>query len=322
MIKKIKRYWKQEIEYKPNNSLEKLSFIVWSVRQVPSKFSKERKRLRILQFCYATIISFACLISAFSLINPSSSFAKTYETIEEISQIFTFFVFIIDYVLHYITFKYRENNHKNSRFKNVFGFPTSFLGLIILICIFGSVHVIRYFGATEQSLNGFKFFKSLNVARFVRFFFILSIFAPFGIIIEVFKKQKQVLIAVFLMIIILILIFSLVIWNNETNYLTEIQHNWIKEHPDIADYEKNADYLALSKGYVKSFFDAFYFMTITLTTIGYGDIVPHAPETKAIVIAIALMGIAIIAIPSGIVAGAFLTDMQRHFNNKKGVKND
>jgi hypothetical protein len=41
--------------------------------------------------------------------------------------------------------------------------------------------------------------------------------------------------------------------------------------------------------------DAVYFCTITLTTIGYGDIVPHTNAGKLFTAAYALMGIGIIA---------------------------
>ena len=44
-----------------------------------------------------------------------------------------------------------------------------------------------------------------------------------------------------------------------------------------------------------SWLNAFYFCTITLTTIGYGDIVPHTDAGKLFTIFYALAGIGIIA---------------------------
>lgn len=44
-----------------------------------------------------------------------------------------------------------------------------------------------------------------------------------------------------------------------------------------------------------SWLDAFYFCTITLTTIGYGDIVPHTDAGKLFTIGYVIVGIGILA---------------------------
>lgn len=44
-----------------------------------------------------------------------------------------------------------------------------------------------------------------------------------------------------------------------------------------------------------SWLDSLYFSTITLTTIGYGDIVPHTPLGKLFTIFYVLLGVGIIA---------------------------
>ena len=44
---------------------------------------------------------------------------------------------------------------------------------------------------------------------------------------------------------------------------------------------------------------------ITLTTVGYGDIVPITMAGKLVTIASSILGIGLIAIPSGIIAGEF-----------------
>lgn len=47
-----------------------------------------------------------------------------------------------------------------------------------------------------------------------------------------------------------------------------------------------------------------YWAIITLTTVGYGDIVPHTPMGKTVASFIMLLGYAIIAVPTGIVTAA------------------
>ena len=51
---------------------------------------------------------------------------------------------------------------------------------------------------------------------------------------------------------------------------------------------------------------AFWWATITLTTIGYGDVYPVTILGKIATIVISISGIGIVAIPTGIIAGGFL----------------
>lgn len=63
-----------------------------------------------------------------------------------------------------------------------------------------------------------------------------------------------------------------------------------------------------------SFFDAIYWATISITTIGYGDISPVTTAGRIITIVSALVGVAVIALPSGIITAAYMEEVQR----KKG----
>ncbi|SDB07510.1 ion transporter [Eubacterium oxidoreducens] len=60
-----------------------------------------------------------------------------------------------------------------------------------------------------------------------------------------------------------------------------------------------------------NFFDAIYWSTISITTIGYGDIVPETVIGKLITIVSSLVGVAIIALPSGIITAAYIREMKR-----------
>ena len=64
-----------------------------------------------------------------------------------------------------------------------------------------------------------------------------------------------------------------------------------------------------------SFFDAVYWATISLTTVGYGDIYPVTTLGKAFTILSSIFGIAIIALPSGIITAGFMTELEA-INNK------
>jgi len=57
---------------------------------------------------------------------------------------------------------------------------------------------------------------------------------------------------------------------------------------------------------------AFWWATITLTTIGYGDVYPVTVLGKIATVIISICGIGIVAIPTGIIAGSFTSNL----NNK------
>ena len=56
---------------------------------------------------------------------------------------------------------------------------------------------------------------------------------------------------------------------------------------------------------------AFWWATITLTTIGYGDVYPITVLGKIATVVISICGIGIVAIPTGIIAGSFSNNLQK-----------
>ena len=56
--------------------------------------------------------------------------------------------------------------------------------------------------------------------------------------------------------------------------------------------------------------DSIWWAVVTFTTTGYGDIYPITPLGKFLGIIISLIGIAMIAIPTGIVSSAFINIVQ------------
>ena len=57
---------------------------------------------------------------------------------------------------------------------------------------------------------------------------------------------------------------------------------------------------------------ALWWSIITLTTVGYGDVSPITPLGKFMASIVALAGIGLVAMPTGIMAAAFSDAMQRH----------
>ncbi len=61
----------------------------------------------------------------------------------------------------------------------------------------------------------------------------------------------------------------------------------------------------------ESFFEALYWACISLATVGYGDICPVTDAGRAVAMVSSLVGVALIALPSGIITGGYIDEMRR-----------
>ncbi len=65
--------------------------------------------------------------------------------------------------------------------------------------------------------------------------------------------------------------------------------------------------------------DAMWWATVTLTTVGYGDVWPITPLGKILGSLIAFLGIAFFALPTGILGSAFYEEFQRRKARERDV---
>lgn len=63
-----------------------------------------------------------------------------------------------------------------------------------------------------------------------------------------------------------------------------------------------------------NFFDAIYWATVSLTTVGYGDIYTITTIGKTVSMISSFFGIAVVALPSGIITAGYLDELNK---NKK-----
>lgn len=152
-------------------------------------------------------------------------------------------------------------------------YPFSLMALIDLLSILPSLTVLK---------RGFRLFK---IFRLMRTFKVFRIFKAFRysknitMIVNVFRKQKDSLVVVCGFAVAYVLISALVIFNAEPETFPTM-------------------------------YDAIYWATISLTTVGYGDVYATSAVGKFITMISAVLGIAIVALPAGIIIAGYQDELE------------
>ena len=64
----------------------------------------------------------------------------------------------------------------------------------------------------------------------------------------------------------------------------------------------------------RDFFESVYWATVLLTTVGYGDIYPVTTVGRAIAMVSSLFGIAIVALPAGIITAGYMRAIEQRLD--------
>lgn len=151
-----------------------------------------------------------------------------------------------------------------------FLYPFTFLALADLLCILPSLFLLN---------NSLWLFKILRMLRILRVFKFIRYSKNIQILTNVLKKQKDSLMIVGLLALGYIFISALIIFNVEPSTFP-------------------------------NFFDALYWATISLTTVGYGDIYAVSTTGKIITMISSFLGIAIVALPAGIITAGYMKEIK------------
>ena len=153
-------------------------------------------------------------------------------------------------------------------------YPFSLMAIIDLISILPSVTVLK------------KGFRLLKVIRLLRTFRVFRVFKAFRysknitMVVNVFKKQKDSLMVVGAFAVGYVLISALVMFNVEPETFPTM-------------------------------FDAIYWATVSLTTVGYGDVYAVSEFGKVVTMISSILGIAIVALPAGIIIAGYSEELER-----------
>ena len=200
------------------------------------------------------------------------AFKKQYP-IFSVIDIVAVIIFIIDYVLRFVTADMKLKKGLLSFVK----YPFTPMAIIDLLSILPSLIVIN------SGLKLFKLFRlvrTLKVVKVLKVFKIARYSTSIEMMVGIFKKRKDEFSVIMSFAIAYILVAALIILNVE---------------PDTFN----------------NYFDAIYWATVSLTTMGYGDIYPVTTIGRIVTMLSSFVGIAIVALPAGIITSGLMEEISK-----------
>ncbi|MCH5242866.1 MAG: ion transporter [Muribaculaceae bacterium] len=184
--------------------------------------------------------------------------------------------FIVDYIFRWLT----SNILLKRGWVSYLIYPFTPMAIIDLLSI------LPGFGLINPE------FKLLRLTRLLKIVRLLKLFRyshKITMFFRVLVKERSVLLSVLVLAIFYILITALIMFN-------------IEPHTNPITGEQTFN----------SFFDAVYWATVTLTTVGYGDLTPVTDVGRFISMISSLFGVAIIALPSGVITASYMEELKEY----------
>lgn len=180
-------------------------------------------------------------------------------------------IFIADYALRLLTADLKLKRGLRS----FIIYPFTFMALIDLVSILPSFSLASSGLKAVKIFRLFRTFKAFRALKVFKAFKVFRYSKSLEIIVGVIREQKTPLLAVGTLALGYVFVAALVIFNVEPDTFTD-------------------------------FFDAIYWATVSLTTMGYGDIYPVTTAGRLVTMLSSFVGIAIISLPSGIITAGYM----------------
>lgn len=199
-------------------------------------------------------------------------------------ELVTVILFIIDYLLRWITADFRMGKGSWSFVL----YPFSAWAIIDMLSILPGLSLLG---------QGFKIFRLTRLLRILRLFKFVRYSEKIQVLGRVIRKEKTVLLSVLAIAVFYVFLTALIMFNAEPH---------VNPETGVATFA--------------NFFDALYWATVTLTTVGYGDLCPVTDIGRCVSMLSSLFGVAIIALPSGVITASYLDELRavkKNDNNKQ-----
>lgn len=223
---------------------------------------------------------FDLVIIGLIVVNISMVIAETFTLPEKVKNVFSVLevvsvaVFSLEYALRVWTANLLrpELTPAKARLRYVF----SFMALMDLLAI------LPFYVPFIIPVD-LRVLRTLRVTRLLRLFKVNRYTSALTTIGKVFKRKGAQLVASMFIVALLMLIAAVLMYNIEN---------------------------AAQPNTFRNAFDALWWAIATLTTIGYGDIYPITVGGKILSSVIAILGIGLIAVPTGIISAGFMETIE------------
>ena len=196
-------------------------------------------------------------------------------------ELITVSLFIIDYILRWMTADFRQGRGKLS----FLVYPFTFWAIIDLLSILPGLSILS---------KGFKIFRVTRLLKVLRLFKVFRYSDKIQVLGRVLKKERNVLLTVLGIAVFYVFLTALIMFNAEPHVNPETGSTTFR-----------------------NFFDALYWATVTLTTVGYGDLTPVTSIGRFVSMLSSLFGVAVIALPSGVITASYLEELRSVKKQKK-----
>lgn len=212
-----------------------------------------------------------------SIYDPFHQFFHDFDVISVI-------IFTIEYVL-----RVWSCNHDPRYKHSVFGrlrymvSPAALIDLIAILPFY--IFLFVPVPVSEASVGSdFRLLRILRLLRFFRLFRLTAYTKSTKMVMNVFKSRFHDLLLAFILTSFLIVIASCLVY--------------------FSEHDANPKQFS-------SIPATLYWAVITLTTVGYGDMVPVTVLGKAFTVIILLAGVALLALPAGIITSGFIDEIRK-----------
>ena len=217
-------------------------------------------------------------------LETDKSIYKPYEEYFKIFDFFTLMVFTVEFVIRIMTAHLDHENKGKTRWQSIKNYMTSFAGIIDMVSIFPFYLNLAFDGRILRMLKLARLFRVFKIARYNE---------SMKDIIEVIRAKRSEIGVIMGLIIIIMIISAFLMYYAEN-----------EEHPDV----------------FPNVLSCLWWSIVTMTTIGYGDVYPLTGVGKIIGSVMALLGIGLVAMPTGIISAGFLEKVNERKEKKAKEK--